>query len=196
MKENIKKLNIIYITTLVLALSFTIFVVSKFKKTKNIKIDEIPKEKDNITESEIKDNYDRYYFLNNALKYQKDTIPNFKISSGFGYRTHPVTGEKKLHNGIDIPLKEGTPIYAPIDGYAVIFSTKDGGKQLLLKNSKKNIQFGYAHLSDWKVKNGDLVKKGDLIALSGNTGKSTGPHIHLTIKDLKTNEYINPELYI
>jgi len=192
---NNKKINTIFLATFVVAVAFAFLFVHKLKKNKksNINKDTKPPKQENALSQE---EYSKYDLLKRTLNYQKDTIPNFSISSGFGDRIHPITGQKTFHNGIDIPAKEGTPIYAPISGRVVIFNAGDGGKQLLLKNEKNKIQIGYAHLSDWSVKNGDLVKQGDLIAHSGNSGKSTGAHIHLTVKDLNTNEYINPELYI
>jgi len=192
---NDKKINTIFIATFFVAIVFAFLIIHKFKKSKKPTENIDPKHK-NEESSLSQEEYSKYDFLKRTLNYQKDTIPNFRISSGFGDRIHPISGKKTFHNGIDIPAKEGTPIYAPMNGYAVIFQAGDGGKQLLLKNEKNKIQIGYAHLSDWNVKNGDLVKQGDLIAYSGNTGKSTAPHIHLTVKDLKTNKYINPELYI
>jgi murein DD-endopeptidase MepM/ murein hydrolase activator NlpD len=192
---NNKKINIVFIATFFVAMSFAFLIVYKLKKSKKPPENIEPKHKKEES-SLSQEEYSKYNFLKKTLNYQRDTIPNFRISSGFGNRIHPITKQKTFHNGIDIPAKEGTPIYAPMDGRVVIFNAGDGGKQLLLKNEKNKVQIGYAHLSGWKVKNGDLVKQGDLIAYSGNTGKSTGAHIHLTVKDLNTNEYINPELYI
>ena len=107
-----------------------------------------------------------------------------KISSGFGYRTDPKTGKpKEFHNGIDLVVPVGTQIKSPMAG--VVFSistTGDGGNQIILQHTN-GYKTGYAHLSKIMVKKGDKIKQGDIIGLSGNTGKSTGPHLHFTLTD-------------
>ena len=105
-----------------------------------------------------------------------------RITSKFGYRTHPVTKQKgSFHNGIDISCPVGTDIFTPVDSLITSVYTHDsGGKTIILKDLYSNDRFGFAHLSKQLVKVGQLVPKGSVIALSGNTGKSTGPHLHLT----------------
>jgi murein DD-endopeptidase MepM/ murein hydrolase activator NlpD len=107
-----------------------------------------------------------------------------KITSGFGYRTDPKTGKQKaFHNGIDLAVPVGTPIKSPMDGVvSLVNSGGDGGNQIIIRHNNGYFT-GYAHLSKQLVKKGDKVKKGDVIGLSGNTGKSTGPHLHLTMTD-------------
>lgn len=113
-------------------------------------------------------------------------IPNVEnlISSMFGRRTHPVTGERgKMHNGMDIAVPVGTPIYAVADGKVEV-SVGDQGRS---KKSYGNyIKVGhdggystlYGHLSEVYVKAGEQVVQGQLIGATGNTGSSTGPHLH------------------
>lgn len=106
-----------------------------------------------------------------------------RISSPFGYRTHPVTGEKRLHNGIDLAVPVGTQVRCPMDGtVSSVFYSNEGGNQITIKHSN-GFQTGYAHLSKVLVKKGEKVKRGNVIALSGNTGRSTGPHVHLTLRN-------------
>ena len=107
-----------------------------------------------------------------------------KITSGFGYRTDPKTGKpKEFHNGIDLAVPVGTSIKSPMDGVVqIVNSGGDGGNQIIIKHSNGYFT-GYAHLSKQLVKKGDKVKQGDVIGLSGNTGKSTGPHLHLTMTE-------------
>ncbi len=107
-----------------------------------------------------------------------------KITSGFGYRTDPKTGKpKEFHNGIDLSVPIGTSIRSPLDGIvSLVSSGGDGGNQIIIRHSNGYFT-GYAHLSKQLVKKGDKIKKGDVIGLSGNTGKSTGPHLHLTMTD-------------
>ena len=107
-----------------------------------------------------------------------------KITSGFGYRTDPKTGKpKEFHNGIDLAVPVGTQIKSPMTGVVdAVTSVGDGGNQIIIKHTN-GYKTGYAHLSKQLVKKGDKVKQGDIIGLSGNTGKSTGPHLHFTLTD-------------
>lgn len=101
--------------------------------------------------------------------------------SGFGYRIDPFTGQVKMHEGLDIAAPPGTPIIAPADGI-VKFVGKNGGFGLTLKIDHG---FGYstlyAHCQRIKVTVNTRVKRGDFIAYVGNTGKSTGPHLHYEV---------------
>lgn len=116
------------------------------------------------------------------------------ITSEFGDRVHPVDGIEKFHNGIDIRGAVGDPVYAPADGRVSSIYTNDaGGNQLIIKHDN-GYTTGYAHLSKYHVKSGDRVVKGQLIAEIGNTGKTTGSHLHLTLKDANGN-YLNPINY-
>lgn len=116
----------------------------------------------------------------------------FRVTSEFGamekgLRTAP-------HTGIDLAMPEGTPLYSPVDG--VVSKIVDYGKENLGKgifietDDGKTVIMG--HLSDFKVSEGVRVHEGDLVALSGNTGFSTGSHLHLGLKDEDGN-FINPE---
>ncbi|MGC9352035.1 MAG: peptidoglycan DD-metalloendopeptidase family protein, partial [Sulfurovum sp.] len=126
-----------------------------------------------------------------------NSIPNGKpleyrrISSGYGYRTHPITKRKSFHPAMDLTAKRGTPIYAPASG-VVVFAKRKGayGKFLLLAHSF-GFKTAYGHLSRFAVKSGDFVSKGDLIAYVGSTGRSTGPHLHYEIRYL--DKWLNPK---
>jgi murein DD-endopeptidase MepM/ murein hydrolase activator NlpD len=107
-----------------------------------------------------------------------------KITSKFGYRTDPKTGKQDaFHNGIDLAVPVNTPIKSPMPGIVdAVTSGGDGGNQVILKH-ENGYKTGYAHLTKAMVKKGDKIKQGNVIALSGNTGKSTGPHLHFTLTD-------------
>ncbi len=114
-----------------------------------------------------------------------------KVSSKFGYRVNPVSKIHQFHNGIDLPVPLNTQVKNPQDGTVLdVYNNKDGGNQVLIRH-KEGIVSGYAHLNKALVKKGETIKKGQVIALSGNTGKSTGPHVHMTLKDVKGN-YLDP----
>lgn len=118
-------------------------------------------------------------------------VKNYKISSGFGQRKAPTEGASKDHNGVDLAVPLNSAVFAPMDGVVenVYFNDK-GGKQVIIKHADGS-KSGFAHLNDYSVSIGDEVTKGQQIALSGNTGKSTGPHLHFTFRN-PFGDFINP----
>ena len=112
------------------------------------------------------------------------TAKKYRITSPFGRRTSPTTGASTNHNGIDIATPMRTPILAPADGTIGYVVTNDaGGLQVAIDIKDQDLRVGFAHLDEATVRNGQLVHKGDIIAYTGNSGRSTGPHLHLTVKD-------------
>ncbi len=114
-----------------------------------------------------------------------------RLASGYGYRIHPIYKVNKMHWGTDFSLKTGTPVYATGDG--VIRWTKSSfggyGKQIEI-NHGFGYRTKYAHLSEFVVKRGQNVKRGELIGYSGNTGGSTAPHLHYEV--IKDGKKVNP----
>lgn len=107
---------------------------------------------------------------------------NGALISGFGYRRHPVSGHQKLHEGIDFACGVGTPIYAPGDGVVESSGYIDNGYGINVNLDHQNgYKTKYAHMSEAVVTEGTRVKRGQLIGYSGNTGLSTGPHLHYEI---------------
>jgi len=103
------------------------------------------------------------------------------LSSLFGYRLSPFTGKREFHNGIDIYARINSPIVVPADGFvASIGWHHNNGKTLTIKHGYGMVT-KYAHLNKVLVKKGQYVKRGETIALLGNTGRSTGPHLHYTV---------------
>lgn len=124
-------------------------------------------------------------------------LKEYRISDQFGYRTHPVTGERKLHNGLDMKVDKGTPVFATADG-AVEYSgyhKRSGYGNLLIVSHNFGFKTYYGHMKKLLVKNGSVVRKGQLIGLSGNTGVSTGPHLHYEVrylfKPLNPSPFVN-----
>ena len=112
------------------------------------------------------------------------TSKKYRITSPFGRRTSPTTGASTNHNGIDLAAPMRTPILAPADGTIGYVVTNDaGGLQVAIDIKDHDLRVGFAHLDEATVRNGQLVHKGDIIAYTGNSGRSTGPHLHLTVKD-------------
>lgn len=116
------------------------------------------------------------------------------VSSAFGYRVSPFTGRREFHKGLDIATREGTPIIAPADGVVTYC-----GKKWLMGNMV-SIDHGYGmttrygHLKEILKKKGEKVKRGETIALVGNTGRSTGPHVHYEVR--LNGVPVNPMHYI
>ena len=128
-----------------------------------------------------------------------------KITSAFGYRPAPKTGASKFHSGIDIGVPKNTPVRAIFDGTVTKSGTTNMGGYgvgVFLEHSVNGTTLNseYGHLSKWVVEPGQKVKQGQIIGYSGNSGVSTGPHLHLTIRkynsDKKQWEAVNPQDYV
>ncbi len=114
-----------------------------------------------------------------------------RISSPFGPRIHPVKGVQQAHKGIDYAVASDTPVYTTANGTVVrVFSDNSCGNGITIEHAV-GIKTIYCHLQESLVKEGDNVSFGQQIALSGNTGCSTGPHLHYGMKN-KNNEFIDP----
>ncbi len=122
-------------------------------------------------------------------------VINARTSSGYGERIHPVTGIKKFHRGQDFAVNTGTRIYAPADGTVEIIrpSNQGSGNYLRLLHGY-GFSSSYSHLSKFAVKKGDFIKKGDLIAYSGNSGLSSGPHLHYEVRFI--GRALNPKSFL
>ncbi|AIW13140.1 M23 family metallopeptidase [Vibrio tubiashii] len=122
-----------------------------------------------------------------------DTPMNYeRISSSFGRRTNPITGKRHTHTGIDLTCKRGEEIYAPADGVIeTVRPSKKGFGNFLTVRHSFGFMSSYAHLHQFKVRSGQFVSKGDLIATCGNSGNSTGPHLHYEVRFL--GRALNPQ---
>lgn len=116
------------------------------------------------------------------------------INSGFGYRRDPFDGKRRFHYGQDITVPTGSPIFAPADGVIQEARYHRGGFGKYIKiNHGDGYTTIFAHLSKIEVKKGQRVKRGDLIGRSGNTGRSTAPHLHYEVHYYNTPQ--NPMDY-
>lgn len=116
------------------------------------------------------------------------------VSSRFGYRTSPFTNEREFHSGLDISARMESPIISPADGVVESVSKEYGYGNLLTINHGYGLKTRYAHLSKALVKKGQAVKRGEKIALVGNTGRSTGSHLHYEV--LVKGVQVDPLKYI
>lgn len=104
------------------------------------------------------------------------------MASGYGVRRDPVYGTMKFHEGMDFSAPVGTPVYATADGNVTTASWQSAYGNMVEINHGYNYTTRYAHLSKLIARPGQSVKRGDLIGLVGNTGKSTGPHLHYEVR--------------
>jgi len=116
------------------------------------------------------------------------------ISSGYGWRTDPFTGEREFHPGIDFAGEAGAKVHAVAAGVVTWAGPRYGYGNLVIVNDGDGYSTYYAHNKKVLVKVGDVIKRGDVISLMGETGRATGPHVHLEVHhDGKT---INPWRFV
>lgn len=121
-------------------------------------------------------------------------IEDFKgKTSEFGKRTNPVLKSEQDHKAIDFFVSEGTPVLATADGKVLQAETIDNYGVVVRVQHKNHIETFYAHLSKLAVKAGQSIKRGDIIAYSGNTGLSTGPHLHYEV--IQNGVSLNPRKF-
>ena len=116
------------------------------------------------------------------------------MSSTFGYRVSPFTSVKKMHEGLDIAAPRGTEVLAPADGVVTFNGVKGAYGNLLVLDHGYGLVTRFGHLSQILVQPGTRVKRGDRIALVGNTGRSTGDHLHYEVRI--DGVPVNPTRYI
>ena len=115
------------------------------------------------------------------------------MSSRYGYRSDPFSGKRAWHGGVDFAGKEGSDIVAVASG-VVTWSSSRYGYGNLVQVNHGGVTTRYGHCKEILVKVGEVVKKGQVLAKMGSTGRSTGPHVHFEV--IKNNKTLNPEKYI
>lgn len=169
-------------------------LIKRMKNNINSIKNELPAQKEKLEnlESSVK----RY----NALKAATPSIwpladkGNGYISSEFGWRTHPTSGRQEFHEGIDIGVWYNTPVLSTAYGTVTFAGWMNGYGWVVKINHGFGFETRYAHLNKMKVKKGQKVKRGQVIGYSGNSGRSTGPHLHYEVR--KNNIPQNPRKYI
>lgn len=146
----------------------------KFKKIKNL-----------VSNIEIKIHELDQYLLDkdSILKSTPTVLPVVGwITSYFGHRMSPYAGSLKMHEGIDVGAPSGTPIFSSADGLITFSGVKSGFGNFIQVDHGYGIESFYAHSKELVAKKGERVKRGQIIAKVGNTGHSTGPHLHYEIR--------------
>jgi murein DD-endopeptidase MepM/ murein hydrolase activator NlpD len=122
----------------------------------------------------------------------KTPLDGARLSSSFGMRKHPISGFNKMHKGVDFAAPIGTPVYAGGNGIVEMVGVNGGyGKYVRIRHNNE-YKTAYAHLNSYKkgIRKGVRVNQGEIIGYVGNTGRSTGPHLHYEI--IYQNKQINP----
>lgn len=126
-------------------------------------------------------------------------VKPYLYTSEFGWRSHPITKKRQFHRGLDIMAQKGTPILAAADGI-VSKVTKDRylGRMIRIRHEARQMETVYGHLYKYVdgVRKGKAVKRGEVIAFVGNSGVSTGPHLHYGVYHVKQKRWKNPKNYI
>tara|TARA_B100001093_G_scaffold514656_1_gene589188 strand:+ start:8697 stop:9665 length:969 start_codon:yes stop_codon:yes gene_type:complete len=177
----------------------------KFKKYENIQYEDLVVEiaqKLELIEKKLSSqskSFDEVFELTKEKQIMLKAIPSIqpisnrdltRIASGFGLRMHPIYKILKMHKGMDFTAPVGTEIYATGDGVVEKVGWTGGYGKTIMINHGYGYKTRYAHCSKFKCKRGQKVKRGDLIGFVGNTGQSTGPHLHYEV--FKNKKQINP----
>ncbi len=113
------------------------------------------------------------------------------ITSLFGWRQHPIFGDRRFHTGTDLGAPEGTPVLATKDGKVSTADYLGGyGLTVILSHNNGTQETRYAHLSQILVRPGETVQQGDVVGLVGSTGNSTGPHLHFELRELTAQGWV------
>lgn len=108
--------------------------------------------------------------------------PGTRVTSPFGYRQHPILGRGQFHTGVDLAVSEGTEVKVTADGVVRRASEDAVNGRVVIVDHGRGVSTAYCHNSRLDVTTGQRVKAGDVIALSGTTGRSTGPHVHYQLE--------------
>lgn len=157
----------------------------------------------------IKESIEEYNFLKGAsfsgiyhrypFQWQTHGQPslwpvNGVLRSSFGGRSDPFSGEGGFHTGIDLAAPVGTPVHVTADGVVTTAGWSGGYGRLVIVDHGNGVETYYAHLSEFLVVPGEELRRGQVIALSGGTGRATGPHIHYEVRVAGTP--VNPYKYL
>lgn len=136
------------------------------------------------------------------MKIYEYVVKKPRITSPYGVRIDPITGKKRYHNGIDeISKVKNRNLYAIDTGYVQKTVTGQNkskigyGNYIWVRYPRYNLSLLYAHCDKVLLKKGDTVKKGDIVAIMGSTGRSTGVHLHLGMTRIGSNTWLNPANY-
>ncbi|HOE16356.1 MAG TPA: M23 family metallopeptidase [Syntrophorhabdaceae bacterium] len=192
--SSLKKADIEFTRLLSLKSRNTILETADFKDTGALDIESLKKQ--------VNESIRSVFAIRKFIAEQKDlyiATPSGwpiqgEVSSYFGQREHPVTGERSMHTGVDIRAHSGTPVYATAPGIVSFSGWTDGSGYIIVLEHGYGFSTAYAHNKKNHVAVGQKVKKGELIASSGSTGMTTGAHLHYEV--WKDSRQIDPSPYL
>ncbi|RJP21918.1 MAG: M23 family metallopeptidase [Candidatus Abyssobacteria bacterium SURF_5] len=152
--------------------------------------------------SDLKNSFEEVLQIFEREKARLSSIPSINpvcsqdawISSAFGYREDPISGDNRFHEGCDIVAPRKTPIVAPADGIVSFAGWSEGMGRMVEIEHGYGYTTRYGHAAKLFVKRGDMVMRGDVIAHVGSSGRSTGPHLHYEVR--YNNQLVNPYQYL
>jgi len=112
---------------------------------------------------------------------------DYGYGSGYGMRVHPITGEYKMHYGLDVNLSNNQPIESNVNGKVITSTYGSGFGNYVVVQDSNGYKHYYAHMNQRNVNVGDTVKVGQTLGLTGSTGNSTGAHLHYEVRDVNGN---------
>jgi len=140
------------------------------------------------------DSLNLYRIAVQKTPFAQPVLSSFRFTSGFGPRRDPKTGGSRMHEGTDFAASHGTPIYATADGVVIHAGWQGGYGRLIKIRHEFGIETRYAHLANIRVREGERVSRGDRIGDMGNSGRSTGTHLHYEVRI--GGRPVNPMTYI
>ncbi len=164
------------------------------------KLEQLKKERLELYQQQIDDNNATFKPVDGGFIWPLDEYVTYRISSHFSTRTNPITGVgTEFHSGLDVACAKGSPILAAAGGVVTKSAWYGGyGNCVIIYHGQNNQGVGvttlYGHASELICKEGQTVKQGDIIALVGTTGRSTGNHLHFSV--LLGGEYVDPDDYL
>ncbi|VFA44186.1 Glycyl-glycine endopeptidase ALE-1 precursor [Chryseobacterium indologenes] len=180
-------------------------MIKEFSNGKELRKNELEKLRDSLihlTRNKLKEkkqtSVSTYDFVEESrTSFSKVVMPvknKITVTSSYGTRTHPIFGTKKMHNGIDLKANYEN-VFAVMDGIITSagWDSKGGGNYIKVKHFNR-FETSYLHLSEIYYRVGEKVKAGFIIGKSGNTGNSTGPHLHFSVKEF--GQSINPSHFL
>jgi len=180
-------------------------MIKEYNSLKDEEKNDIEKLKDSLIlliqnklEEKKQTSFSKYDFVEEpTVSFSKIVMPiknKITVTSHYGTRTHPIFGTKKMHNGIDLKANYEN-VYAVMDGIITSagWDSKGGGNYIKVKHFNR-FETSYLHLSEIYYRVGEKVKAGFIIAKSGNSGNSTGPHLHFSVQEFGQN--INPAHFL
>lgn len=185
-------------------------LIKEYSSVKDVRINEFEKLKDSLIlltkhklevrkeTSKKKNVFATYDFVDESTaSFSKIAMPlknKITITSSYGTRTHPIFGTKKTHNGIDLKASYEN-VYSVMDGIVIAtgWDSKGGGNFIKVQHFNR-FETSYLHLAEMYYRAGEIVKTGFIIGKSGNTGNSTGPHLHFSVKEF--GQSINPSHFL